>query len=184
MQDENTFLDAAGSLDKEALGGIFDEYAPILYKYLLRLGQGPQEADQAVGDVFARLLEKISEGKGPRTNLRSYLFQIAYHLVVDRSRDGKRAAPLEVAESVEGETKSVQAQTEENMLLETLSVAMEQLSDEQRNVIVLRFQEGFSLKETAEIVGKNVNAVKALQNRGVNKLREAMSYENGGDQDA
>jgi len=184
MQDENTFLDSDGSLDKEALGGVFDDYAPILYKYLLRLGQGPQEADQAVGDVFARLLEKISEGKGPRTNLRAYLFQIAYHLVVDRSRDGKRAAPLDVAESVEGETKSVQAQSEENMLLETLSVAMEQLSDEQRNVIVLRFQEEFSLKETAEIIGKNVNAVKALQNRGVNKLREAMSYENGDDQDA
>ena len=41
-------------------------------------------------------------------------------------------------------------------------------------MIVLRFQEDFSLKETAEIIGKNVNAVKALQNRGIDKLRQAM----------
>lgn len=175
MRDEKTLLEAVASLDQEALEQVFDEYAPILYKYLLRLGLGPQEADQSVGDVFARLLEKVAEGKGPRTNLRSYLFQTAYHLVVDRSRARKRVAPLEIAESAEGETKSIPAQTEEALLLETLSAAMEHLSDDQRDVIVLRFQEGFSLKETAKIVGKNVNAVKALQNRGVNKLREVMN---------
>lgn len=175
MQDEKTLLEAVGSLDKEALGEVFDEYAPILYKYLLRLGLGPQEADQSVGDVFARLLEKVAEGKGPRTNLRAYLFQTAYHLVVDRSRAGKRVAPLEIAESAEGETKSIPAQAEEAMQIEALSAAMEHLSDDQRNVVVLRFQEGFSLKETAKIVGKNVNAVKALQNRGVNKLRDVMN---------
>ena len=132
-----------------------------------------------------RLLEKISEGKGPRTNLRAYLFQTAYHLIVDQSRDRQRAAPLDVAETIEEETKSVQAQTEESMLLESLAEAMErELTDEQRNVIVLRFQEGFSLKETAEIVGKKLNAVKALQNRGMTRLREAMSRENGGGNDA
>ena len=87
MKDETAVITAAGSLDQEALGGIFDEYAPALYKYLLRSGLGSQEADQAVGDVFARVLAKVSEGKGPETNLRSYLFQVAYHLVVDHARD-------------------------------------------------------------------------------------------------
>ena len=181
MQNKEAFIKANGSLDDEALGGIFDEYAPALYKYLLRLGLGSQEADQTVGDVFVRLLEKVSEGKGPHSNIRSYLFQIAYHLVVDQARDRQRAAPLESADTVEGEVKSIPAQAEETMLLETLSVAMDQLSIDQRNVIVLRFQEGFSLKETAEIVDKNVNAVKALQNRGINRLRETMSSGNVSD---
>ena len=89
IKDETAFIEAISSLDQEALEAVFEEYAPILYKYLLRLGQGPQEADQIVGDVFVRLLEKLSEGKGPRKNLRSYLFQTAYHLVVDHSRDRK-----------------------------------------------------------------------------------------------
>ena len=56
-----------------------------------------------------------------------------------------------------------------------------ELTEEQRNVLVLRFQEDFSLKETAEIIGKNINAVKALQNRGINRLRQALSREEGSD---
>ena len=149
---------------------------------MLRLGTEPQEADQIVGDVFARLLEKISEGKGPRTNLRSYLFQIAYHLVVDHARERQRFAPIEAADTFTQEVKPVQAQTEEKILLEHLATAMERnLTDDQRNVLILRFQEEFSLNETAEIIGKNVNAVKALQNRGINNLREALRRENGGE---
>ena len=187
IKDETAFIEAISSLDQEALEAVFEEYAPILYKYLLRLGQGPQEADQIVGDVFVRLLEKLSEGKGPRKNLRSYLFQTAYHLVVDHSRDRKRAAPLEVAEiePVKRETQSVQAQTEEALLLETLSAAIDDvLTEEQRVVIVLRFQEGFSLKETADIIDKKVNAVKALQNRAMSRLREALTNDESEDQDA
>jgi RNA polymerase sigma-70 factor (ECF subfamily) len=183
MKDETAVVTAAGSLDRDALGAIFEEYAPALYKYLLRLGVYPLEADQVVGDVFARLLDKLAEGKGPRTNLRSYLFQTAYHLVVDHSRDRQRTAPLDVADTIKEENQPVQAQTEEKMLLEKLATAMErELTEDQRNVLVLRFQEEFSLQETADIVGKNVNAVKALQNRAVNRLRDALRKTNGGEE--
>jgi len=182
MKDEPAVIAAASSLDKDALASIFDEYAPALYKYLLRLGAGSQEADQIVGDVFARLLEKLAEGKGPQKNLRSYLFQIAYHLVVDHARERQRAAPIEVADTIQEEVQPVQSLAEEKMLLEELSTAMDrELTDDQKNVLVLRFQEEFSLKETAEIIGKNVNAVKALQNRGINKLRQFLVRENGGE---
>lgn len=183
MKDEAALIREARSLDSEALTVIFEEYAPAIFKYLLRLGTSAQEADQVVGDVFARLLEKISEGKGPEKNLRSYLFQIAYHLVVDDARDRQRITALDVADTIKEDVKPVQAQAEEKMLLEKLSTAMERyLTEDQRNVLVLRFQEDFSLKETADIIGKNVNAVKALQNRAITSLREALRRENGGDQ--
>lgn len=182
MKEESALLKAVVSLDQDALASVYDEYAPAIFKYLLRLGMGSQEADQITGDVFGRLLEKIKEGKGPRKNLRSYLFQTAYHLVVDQSREGKRTATLDVADTVIQDSQPVHAMTEEKLLLEKLANIMErELTEEQRNVIILRFQEDFSLKETAEIIGKNVNAVKALQNRGINKLRDAMSRENGGE---
>jgi RNA polymerase sigma-70 factor (ECF subfamily) len=180
MKDEIDILAAANSLDQDALAAIFDEYAPAIYKYLLRLGVYPQEADQIVGDVFARLLDKLAEGKGPRSNLRSYLFQIAYHLAVDHARERRRTASLDMADSVNDENKPVQSRAEEKMLLAKLSSVMErELTEDQRSVIVLRFQEDFSLKETAEILGKTVNAVKALQNRGIDKLRQVMGRLSG-----
>lgn len=180
MQDESAVLAAANSLDQVALATIFEEYAPAIYKYLLRLGVSPQEADQLAGDVFARLLDKFAEGEGPQKNLRSYLFQIAYHLVIDGARERKRITPIEVADSVNSEMEPVQARAEEKMLLESVAMAMKrELTEDQRNVIVLRFQEEFSLKETADIIGKNVNAVKALQNRGMQKLRQVLSSTDG-----
>lgn len=180
MKEEAAVPAAVMSLDQDGLATIFDEYAPALYKYLLRLGVGSQEADQIVGDVFVRLLDKFEEGKGPYKNLRSYLFQIAYHLVVDHARERQRTAPLEVALSMSNEMESVQSMAEEKILLEKLTIAMERdLTEEQKNVIVLRFQEDFSLQETADIIGKNVNAVKALQNRGMINLRQAMGRLDG-----
>ena len=87
-----------------------------------------------------------------------------------------------MADTVKQDSKPVQALAEDRLLLDRLSKIMErELTEEQRNVIVLRFQEDFSLKETAEIMGKNENAIKALQNRGINKIREAMSHEDVGE---
>ena len=60
-------------------------------------------------------------------------------------------------------------------MMEALISAMNtDLTEDQRHVIILRFLEDFSLKETAEIIGKEVNNIKVIQNRGIAKLRKAM----------
>jgi RNA polymerase sigma-70 factor, ECF subfamily len=170
-------LKAAQKLDEEALTAIFDQFAPAIYKYTLRLCHDQIVADNIVGDVFAQLLEQFGQGKGPRTNLRSYLYQTAYHLVVDRSRDNQHNAPLEVAVNsyASGQFAPTQSQIEERVMMEALITAMNtELTEDQRHVIILRFLEDFSLKETAEIIGKEVNNIKVIQNRGIAKLRKAM----------
>ena len=183
--DGVNLLKAAQKLDEEALTAIFDSFAPAIYKYALRLCHDPIEADNIVGDVFSQLLEQFAGGKGPRTNLRSYLYQTAYHLVVDRSRENKHTAPLEVAINVQEKERSVPTATqiEERVLMEALVSAMNsELTEDQRHVIILRFLEDFSLKETAQIVGKEVNNVKVIQNRGSAKLRKALEHQIGDDE--
>jgi len=176
MKEKHSELTTASNFDEDALTAVFDKHAPVLYRYALRLCSDPSEADQIVGDVFSRLLEHIADGKGPQSNLRAYLFQSVYHAIVDRAREKQRTAPLDIAESFLEDEKSLPTQVEDNALLEELQVAINRdLTEEQRHVIILRFQEEFSLQETAEIVGKNVNAVKALQNRAVEKLRHSMN---------
>ncbi len=182
INDGVNLLKAAQKLDEEALTAIFDTYAPAIYKYALRLCHDPIEADNIVGDVFSQLLEQFANGKGPRTNLRSYLYQTAYHLVVDRSRDNKHTAPLDVAINVQEKERTIPTATqiEERVLMEALVSAMNsELTDDQRHVIILRFLEDFSLKETAQIIGKEVNNVKVIQNRGIAKLRKALEHQIG-----
>ncbi len=177
MKEGVALLKAAQKLDEEALTAIFDQFAPAIYKYTLRLCHDPITADNIVGDVFAQLLEQFGMGRGPRTNLRSYLYQTAYHLVVDGSRERQHNAPLEVAmSSHEGGT--TQSQIEERVMMEALISAMNtELTDDQRHVIILRFLEDFSLKETAEIMGKEINNIKVIQNRGIARLRKAMGLQ-------
>jgi len=176
MTDTSALLKAAKRLDQDALEKIFDLYAPVIYNYLLRLCRDPIQADQIVGDVFSRFLDQLAAGKGPSTNLRSYLYQIAYHLFIDQARYSQRVAPIEIVEYIAPDMQPVQTEVENRALLDTVLLAINNhLTDEQRHAVILRFLEGLSLKEAASIMGKNSNSVKVLQSRGINKLRQVLS---------
>lgn len=179
VEADGTLLDAARRMNHEALVKIFDLYSSALYNYALRICNDPLEADHIVGDVFAKLLDQLSVGNGPSTNLRSYLYETTYHLIVDKARYARREAPLETAEYLrrDGHGTSTLKRLEDRILYEhVIAVIKNQLTEDQRHVIVLRFLEGFSLRETADIIGKEVYNVKVIQNRGVAKLRKALGH--------
>lgn len=175
IEEHKRLLNAAKDMDQAALVSIFDEYATALYRYSFRLCKDAMLADQIVGDVFGRLLEHFACGHGPTSNLRSYLFQAAYHLVVDESRRSYRFTSVEELVSFPSDG-SLEIQGVENRIAgEILLQAMRtQLTELQRHVVLLRFMEGLSLCETGRVVGKSVNNVKAIQNRAVKTLRKAL----------
>ena len=178
MESDISLLAAARKMNGDALMGIFDLYTPALYKYALRLCHNAVTADQIVGDVFAKLFEHLSAGTGPRANLRSYLYEIAYHLFVDEVRHSHRTAPIEAVSLTYTDGSSTDVSVEDRFLYETIQRAiMNNLTDDQRHVIILRFMEGFSLKETAAIIGKKVGNVKVIQTRAIAVLREVLDYQ-------
>ncbi len=172
MDNDKTLLNAAGRMDKQALVRIFDLYSPALFNYARRLCGDPVLADHIVGDVFASLLERLAVGKGPDSNLRSYLFEIAYHRIVDEARYAKRRAPLEAAALLPRDTYSAFLNIEDQIVYKQLLHAFQhELTDDQRHVIFLRFLEEFSLRETAAILDKTVENVKVIQIRALARLR-------------
>ena len=175
MEADTTLLVAAKNMNKEALTAIFDLYSTALYNYAFRLCNDRLAADHVVGDVFVKLLDQLAAGKGPQTNLRSYLYQMTYHLIVDEARASHHNAPLEVIDYVQ-RNGSFSSQSLENQILFDMVVGAigNDLTGDQRHVIILRFLEGFSLRETADIIGKEVYNVKVIQNRGIAKLRKAL----------
>ncbi len=177
METDLSLLDAARNMNQDALVKIFDLYSSALYNYALRLCNDPLEADQVVGDVFAKLLDQLSAGNGPSANLRSYLYETTYHLIIDKSRYSRREAPLETVDFIRHDGSSTAANLEDRMFFDAVVLAIKnKLTEDQRHVIILRFLEGFSLRETANIIGKEVYNVKVIQNRGVAKLRKALDY--------
>ena len=177
MENDSTLLDAARSMNEDALVKIFDLYSFALFNYAARLCGDPVLADHIVGDVFVKLLEQLSAGNGPRTNLRSYLYETTYHLIIDETRFSKRRAPLEVAGLLPQEPQAGTSRLDDQILFKQILHAIQnQLTDDQRHVIVLRFLEEFSLRETAAIMGKTVNHVKVIQNRALAALRKALEH--------
>ena len=175
MEADLVLLHAARRMDKDALVAIFDLYATPLYKYVMRLCGDQLLSDHIVGDVFAKLLEQLAAGNGPETNLRSYLYQMAHHQMMDESRYAQRREPLEALYSSFPDARAGGQEVENKILFEKLLAALQHdLTADQRHVIILRFLEGFSLRETAAILGKEANHVKVIQNRGIAKLRQVL----------
>ena len=175
METDITLLNAARMMDQDALVEIFDRYASALYNYAFRLSGDRMTADQVVGDVFAKLLDQLSSGNGPTANLRSYLYEITYHRIIDEARYSRRRVPLEMADGLQYRTDSVFRRLEDQIMFEDIMRVMRhELTDDQRHVIVLRFLEEFSLRETAAIIGKTVDHVKVIQNRAIAALRKSL----------
>ena len=177
MLDEDLqLLDAARKLDQDALATIFDRYSPVIFKYALRLCQDTHQADDIVGDVFSRFAENLQSGKGPSDNLRSYLYQMAYHLVIDHQRKNKRLVSID--QTIPDWNLSLAATVENKVLLDMLYTSLYQsLTPDQQQVIILRFIEGLSVQEAADIIGKEVNNIKVIQNRAIMKLRMILNNE-------
>jgi RNA polymerase sigma-70 factor (ECF subfamily) len=176
MENDVILLEAAKQMNREALTKIFDLYAPILYQYALHLCSDPSMADQIVGEVFSKLLDEISFGAGPCDHLRPYLLETAYDRFVDEIHYSRHRAPLEVVNSPEQAAQSEFIGLENQMLSKTiLDIIQDDLTEYQRHVIILRYMEGLSLRETAAILGKSVNIVRAAQNRAIVNLRKALA---------
>ena len=177
METEITLLESARNMNKEALVKIFDLYSHALYSYALRICGDPMTADHIVGDVFAKLLDQLSTGYGPTSNLRSYLYEMTYHRIVDEVRYSQRRVPLEMIDVLPQDGQSTFSVLEDRISFELVERAIRNdLTEDQRHVIILRFLEGLSLRDTATIIGKNVNHVKVIQNRAIATLRKALVY--------
>ncbi len=178
MEANMSLLESAREMNQDALVEIFDCYSSALYNYAFRLCNDAVLADHIVGDVFAKLLDKFSAGSGPSTNLRSYLYETAYHLIVDEARHSHRGVPIETIDSTRYDGYSAFLNFENEILLDIIMRAIKNdLTKDQRHVIILRFLEGFSLLETAKIIGKEVNYVKVIQNRAIMKLRRILGFQ-------
>ena len=181
METDLSLFDAASRMDQRALVAIFDRYAVELYNYVLRMCSDPNKADNVVGEVFSIFLEQLSAGKKFQSNLRSHLYKMTYRLIADGSRLSRREASLELADFDPDNgngNHSRKSKQENKMLLDTVILAIKNhMTPDQRHVIVLRYVEGFSLLETAEIIGKKANSVMAIQNRAIENVRKVLDQE-------
>jgi RNA polymerase sigma-70 factor (ECF subfamily) len=158
-------------LDSKAIGAVYDQYFSEVYRYVLYRVGDQALAEDIASDVFIRLLEAVQSGHGPQTSLKGWLIGTASHIVTDHMRRKYRRQEEEVPESLPDLQPGPASETDRREQNRQLKEAMSKLTDEQQHVLTLRFNQGYSLEETATFMNKNVNAVKALQFRALAALQ-------------
>lgn len=167
-------LQGARRFDQQALGEIYDLYSGKLYGYAMRLLGSQDLAEDCVADTFSRFLLALKNGGGPQDHLQAYLYRIAHNWITDTYRRQPPPA-LELKEELAAQDKSVELGAEEHFQQNRLRNALRMLTEDQRQVIALRFLEEMENEEVAAVMQKEVGAVKALQHRAVASLRRILA---------
>lgn len=173
MDDDEISLivDRAVAGDLTAVSQLYELYYGRVYRYILARLQNVTEAEDLAGATFLRMVEKIGSfaRKTSGGGFAGWLFTIAHNLMVDWWRARKTAAPLTDGHKAAGPGPEELA-VESDSVREILK-ALDHLSDDQRQVLLLRLVGGLSCQETASVIGTTEGNVRALQHRGVQKLR-------------
>jgi RNA polymerase sigma-70 factor, ECF subfamily len=178
-RDDTLRLQNAQSLDRNTLGGIYDEYHPLLYSYIFRRVGDMEIARDLTADVFRRFLQATASGKGPNDQLRAWLYRVAHNIVVDHYRRGQNRQKQPLTESLASGEAEPDSIAEQRIQCDTVRSALEQLTAEQQEVIALKFLEGMTNDEVANITKRSVGAVKALQHRALAALRRQLDPQQG-----
>ncbi|MEO7350731.1 MAG: sigma-70 family RNA polymerase sigma factor [Marmoricola sp.] len=158
--------------DSEAFGLLYDHYHASVYRFLYyRLGSVPL-AEDLTAETFFRALRSMSTFRWQGKDFGAWLMTIARNLTTDHFKAGRTRLERTTEDmstldsTTEGPESAVLASLTNEALLEALS----ELPTEQRECLVMRFLQGLSIAETAEILGRSSGAVKQLQLRGVRNL--------------
>jgi RNA polymerase sigma factor (sigma-70 family) len=175
MDDLDALVDAARAGGGWAFGQLWESLAPRVAAYL-RAG-GVREVDDTTSEVFLAAFRGIGRFQGDGAAFRAWLFTIAHHKGVDAHRRSSRQEVAAVAAvAVERAGRAAPSAEDEAMARVDTAEAVRRLSaltQDQRSVLLLRIVAELSLAETAEVLGKPVGAVKALQHRALARLRQA-----------
>jgi RNA polymerase sigma-70 factor (ECF subfamily) len=166
--------------DPQAFDELYSRYSPRVFGYLFqRLNGNAEEAEDLTADVLTRVYEKIDAFQPQGAPFSAWVFRIAHNKLIDSVRRQPKQMQVTLDDAPELSAGPVFGGIDQLVDLDEIKQGLARLTHEQRQVIVLRFLEGKTLAETARAVGRNEDAVKKLQARGLASLRRGIECLSG-----
>jgi RNA polymerase sigma-70 factor (ECF subfamily) len=163
--------------DPEAFGRIFDEYAGPIYRFVASRVDRPSDAEDLTQLVFVKALEALPRYEARGIPFGGWLFRLARNAIIDQVRTRKDHVSLLLAAARETDEAGPEAVATLHDDLDRVAVALADLTDDQREVIELRFFAGLSTHEAAEAMGRNEGTIRGLQFRAIASLRRSLGIE-------
>lgn len=179
MQDlsDAELVERAQDGEHEAISILYDRHHTRIFRYVRARIYDTHLAQDVVGEVFLKMVTHLPEYRAIGLPFSAWLYRIAHNHVVNhivRQENQYQHVPLGMAEAVNSRKDNPAVLIERQLVLEEVQQALARLDEIQREVIILRFLLGYSLKDVAAMLDKSVAAVKSQQHRGLLALEVAM----------
>lgn len=176
--DERRLIEAA-QRDPARFADLYERYFELVYAYVARRLRDRNEAEDVTAEVFHKALRSLPRFKWTGAPFAAWLFRISANMIADRAQRASRERNVGNDNEVSAihSTQAQQADLEQSERSASLFKQVEQLAEDQRRVVIMRFAEEKSIREIAGVLGRSEGAVKQLQFRALEKLRESFTIE-------
>ena len=184
--EERRLIEAAQQ-DRARFVEIYEKYFDLVYAYTARRSLNRDEAEDLTAEVFRKALENLPRFKWTGAAFGAWLVRISSNLIADRAKRAARegGSSPRVTEGVHTSSLTARnassgAQTQQNVVEDAERSArlfrlVDDLGDDQRRVVIMRFAEEKSIRDIAGELGRSEGAVKQLQLRALQNLRAKLA---------
>lgn len=156
------------------LAEIYDAYYPPIYRFIYRQVGDVEISRELSSEVFHRMLKVSQNDTEFIQRLAPWLYCTARNLVIDHYRRQQFRNHLSLNEDIIESNSNTAEVAELRITVDQIREALQRLTSDQRDVILLKFMEGLSNQEVAEALSKPISAVKSLQHRALTNLRRLL----------
>jgi RNA polymerase sigma-70 factor, ECF subfamily len=165
---------AAQTGDATAFGQLYERYRDPVYRYCLSRTGAKHEAEDLVADVFVRAMEAIDRYEDRGLPFVAFLFRIARNAAIDKSRRSRPDMSIDDLVNHPPSGQNVEADAARSLERDALFRAMAKLKADYREVLLLRFVEGYGAADVGRMTGRSEGAVRTLQHRALDRLRREL----------
>lgn len=179
MEDERILIKKAQKGEADAFGILYDQYLPKIYRFVRVKVSQREEAEDLTHQAFLNAWKNIGEYTPQGYTFGSWLYRIARNIITDHYRRSK-PGDISLDESLlpmnlhPQDTDSIETIADINIKQQAIFDAVRGLKETEQDVIIMRFIEGMSVKETAETIQKTESATKVIQHRVIKQIREIL----------
>lgn len=158
-------------MDKAKSEQIYAQYYSKVFGYLISKTNNKELAEDLASEVFLKVMEKLDSFDESKASISTWIYTITHNKLIDYYRGIK---PIDSLEEDVPYEESMEDDILKNETLEMLAAALEKLGEREREIIVLRYYSGKTLREIADTLRISYSYVKVMHNKAMSELKKFM----------
>ncbi len=176
-ENESRLIQKSSAGDAEAFGELYEIHLNAIYQYIYYRVSNRQDAEDLTESVFLKAWQAMGDFEQGNVPFRAWLYRIAHNSVIDHYRVTKETQSIDVMMHLTDDDMQVEQQVSTREKSEQLARVIRKLAPLHQHVLILRFINGLSHSEVAEILGRRVESIRVLQHRALKELQGLIALE-------